>query len=307
MQRVACWKIWETDLKEIQPTPIFWKNGQVQGPGQHSLSLDHPAILFGESAFETLRVEGRQPLYLMDHLDRIERSSHGIGISTDSCRRDLEVDLQQALTDLPDSTITWRLRITLVRSATSARGLDVRESGLDRWLMLVPVSSPALKPIECCFSPYRKIPVECLDPAWKHGNYLSSLVALRDARQRGFDDALLLSSTGALTESTSANLFWVRNDELWTCDRRLVFPGLTRARILQEAAEEGIPVNEGEFNEAELLKAEEVFLTSSIRGIVPVGRIESEVFSVDHSASMTSRFTDLLRERDRLELGRRTP
>ena len=66
-------------------------------------------------------------------------------------------------------------------------------------------------------------------------------------------------------------------------------------------------MNEGEFNEAELLKAEEVFLTSSIRGIVPVGRIESEVFSVDHSASMTSRFTDLLRERDRLELGRRTP
>ena len=269
--------------------------------------MDHPAILFGESAFETLRIEQGQPLYLDDHLDRIDQTIRGIGISSELCRRDLEQDLIQVLASLPHTPSTWRLRITLVRTTSTPRGLDVQESPLQRWMMLSPVPSRSISPVECCFSPFQKIPAESLDPAWKHGNYLSSPVALRNAHHRGYEDALLLSAAGTLTEATTSNLFWVSEGQLWTCDRRFVFPGLTRRRVLQEAGEAGIPVNEGEFSKEEILNAEEVFLTSSIRGIVPVGKIESKVFSMDHSDSTTSRCVELLRERDRLELARRIP
>lgn len=109
----------------------------------------------------------------------------------------------------------------------------------------------------------------------KSCNYQLHILALRDARGRGFDDALLVSSDGALIESTSANVFVVSGAELRTPSLDSgPLEGITRAEVLSIARELRVPVTCARLDASDVWTADEVFLTSSVREIVPVVRVD---------------------------------
>ena len=285
-------------------TLFFWCNGVPQdGPG-HGLPLHHPAVLYGESAFETLRVIEGQPLYLSRHLNRLQHTVQGLGLAPTLDLPLMEEELLSAAAALPDHPHGWRSRITLVSDRLSVNGIDGGAAPIQRWIMMVPLSPTECPPLRVAVSAYEKIPPRSLPSSWKHGNYLSSLISLRQAQQRGFDDALLLTSEGFVTEATSANLFWVRDGELKTCRDEWVFAGITRERVIQHAENEQIPVHQGEFTLEDLNQAEEVFTTSSIRGVCPVTSVESTRFRVDQKEGLTALLAHRLKDQDEAEVSR---
>jgi branched-chain amino acid aminotransferase len=109
----------------------------------------------------------------------------------------------------------------------------------------------------------------------KLGNYLASALALREARAAGADEALVVNREGKVVEGTTANVFAVRAGRLLTppLDQG-VLPGITRARVLALAAEQEIDVEELALSPEELAGVDELFLTSSIREIVPVVELD---------------------------------
>ena len=108
------------------------------------------------------------------------------------------------------------------------------------------------------------------------GAYITSSLARTEASLSGFDEALLLNSSGKVSEASGMNLFIVRNGELITpgVDQDIL-EGITRASVIELAKSFGINVIERPVDKTELLIADEVFLTGTAAKITPVKKIES--------------------------------
>ena len=108
------------------------------------------------------------------------------------------------------------------------------------------------------------------------GAYITSSLAKTEASLTGFDEALLLNSSGKVSEASGMNLFIVRNGDLITpgVDQDIL-EGITRASVIELAKSFGINVIERPVDKTELLIADEVFLTGTAAKITPVKKIES--------------------------------
>ena len=123
--------------------------------------------------------------------------------------------------------------------------------------------------------------------------FTDAVTALLEAKQAGADEALFLDTEGHCSEATSSNLFvWRRNTLLTPPISCGALPGITRATILELAAALGIPSYERIVGPDELVTADEVFLTSSLRGIAPVVRIGPQRVGAGTPGVLTRRLAD---------------
>ena len=124
----------------------------------------------------------------------------------------------------------------------------------------------------------RAVPAEALDPSIKSTSRLASVLARREAHERGAFEAILLDASDHLTEGTASNLFLVREGRLLTPSAsRSALPGVTRAAVLEAAAEAGIPASEERLPARHLLDCAELFLTNSSWEVLPVVRIDERI------------------------------
>ena len=208
---------------------------------------DDEAVLRGAAAFETLRVDAGVPVLLDEHLARFRRSAAALALPpTDG--------VEQLVEQLADGDGVLRLyRTSLDVVATLSplpEGLD-EERARGITLRSIDLGAPALL------------------EGVKSTSYATPFAARRDAERRGADDALLVAS-GVVLETVTANVWWRRGDELFTPSVRAgVLPGVTRGFLL------GVePATEGAFPLDELLGADEVFTSSSIREVMPVVEVD---------------------------------
>jgi branched-subunit amino acid aminotransferase/4-amino-4-deoxychorismate lyase len=124
----------------------------------------------------------------------------------------------------------------------------------------------------------------------KSTSYMESIVALRDARHAGFDDAIFLDTHGFISEATASNVFAIIDDVVVTpAVTHGILPGITRAVVLELAQQLKIPAVERELSYQELVNASEAFLTSSLRGIVPLVRVNEMTIGRGTPDTMTHR------------------
>jgi branched-chain amino acid aminotransferase len=132
--------------------------------------------------------------------------------------------------------------------------------------------------IDLVTSSLRRPPPDVLDPRVKSLNYLNSVLAKLEARQRGADEALLLNLQGQVAEAAVANVFVVRDGALWTppgSDGAL--EGINRATLIELARELDVPAAERSLGRFDLFAADEVFLTGSgVGGLVAVRSLDGE-------------------------------
>jgi branched-chain amino acid aminotransferase len=107
------------------------------------------------------------------------------------------------------------------------------------------------------------------------GQYVTGVLAKKEALQQGYDEALLLDPEGFLTEGTGENLFMVKNGIIKTTPLTSILNGITRQTIIQHLREQGYEVQEVLFTRDELWCADEVFLTGTAAEITPVREIDN--------------------------------
>ncbi len=107
-------------------------------------------------------------------------------------------------------------------------------------------------------------------------SWAQNLTWYEQAHQDGFDEVLLLNESGEVSECTSANVFIIRNDQVWTppLSTSGCLPGVTRALLLEEMNVPGLTTSEREITPSELESADQVFITSTTRDILPVTEID---------------------------------
>lgn len=267
------------------------------------VSLFDRGFLYGDGVFEVLRTYRGQPFRLEEHLGRLALSARHVGITVPVSNARWIAEVHSALAARGDAESVLRLALT---RGVGPAGIDPALATTPTRLTLaspLPASTPALYQrgvtVALC-TVDRAVPragMISLAGA-KSSNYQLHIVALRDARVRGFDDALLLSSDGALLESTAANVFLVS-------DGRLVTPsldcgpldGITRAEVIAAARTLGLVVTESRLDASELWTADEVFLTSSVRELVPVVRVDEHEVGDASPGPLTRRLHAAFRQR----------
>lgn len=226
--------------------------------------------MLGLGLFETLLALDGTPVFAGRHLARLQQACGRLGWGLaipDFLDTAAELLVRNDLT-------AGRARIRLAITAGSGPIHDLTP-GSDRlvWMTALPASEPPAS-LSACLSPWprnERSPLAGL----KCASYAENLVALDHARRQGFDETVFPNTRGHLCEAATANLFIVSQGALLTPPLASgCLPGIAREVVIELAKGLGMPCEERDLLPGELPQAEEVFLTSSIRGVTRLSRFE---------------------------------
>ena len=125
------------------------------------------------------------------------------------------------------------------------------------------------------------------------GNYLNSILATQDAKQRGFDEAILLDQSGNVSEAPGENLFLVKNNMLVTPPlSSSALDGITRKSIITLAKDMKLKIKVRKVSKKELRLADEIFLSGTAAEITPIIRIDKKKIGSGKVGNMTKLFMD---------------
>ncbi|WJI84373.1 MULTISPECIES: aminotransferase class IV [unclassified Mesorhizobium] len=137
-----------------------------------------------------------------------------------------------------------------------------------------------------------RIPPKSVDPLIKNYHWLDLVKGLFDAYDSGAETALLMNTNGHIAEGPGFNVFVVKDGSLRT-PAFGVLPGITRQTVFELCAEIGLSATAADISRAEIKGADEVFITSTAGGIMPVTRIDDAAISNGQVGSVTRRLMDL--------------
>ncbi len=254
-----------------------WMDGEIVDGTEARISVTDHGLLYGDGVFEGIRVYGGRVFRLDAHLDRFSASARALCLELPReipAVREIVLETARAF-----GTDESYVRLIATRGE-GALGIDPTLCSEPRLICIVDRISvyPAEKQrcgIDLLTSSLRRPPADVLDPRIKSLNYLNSVLAKLEAKQRGADEALLLNLAGTIAEASVANVFALRRGELLTppvTDGAL--EGITRATVLELAASLGIPAAEKTLGRFDLVSAEEALLTGSGAGIVPIRSLD---------------------------------
>lgn len=255
-----------------------WLNGQIVDGDHARLNVRDHGLLYGDGVFEGIRIYDGRVFRLADHLRRLAFSSAYIGL-------DLPCSLERIGAIVEETATAFGQREAYVRLVVT-RG--VGELGVDPFTCEAPqlvcmVARIALYDpesigagIDMVTTSVRKPPPDVLNPEVKSLNYLNSVMAKREARLRGAHEGLVLNLHGKVAEASVANVFaWIDGTLVTPPTIDGALPGITRATVIELAREVGIETQIRSIGHAELMRADEVFLSGSGARLVPVGRLDT--------------------------------
>lgn len=231
-----------------------------------AVSLIDPGFLCGWGIFETMRSYNEKIVYLDEHLLRLDKSSKLIHLKLDYSRSRLKKIIKKIvrINGFNDSYV----RLTLWKT-DSGTGFSV----LARKYTPYPPEK-FRSGFNCCLSEYRQSNQPFLSQI-KTASRLLFQMAYLQAKEKGFDEAIILNNYGYISEGSRSNLFFIKDSQLFTPDLECgCLDGVTRRCIFDLAKKHNIKVYTGNFTLDDLYHADEAFLTNSLIGVMPLVSLE---------------------------------
>jgi branched-chain amino acid aminotransferase group I len=255
---------------------IVYLNGSLVPRSQARISPFDLGFLYGYGLFETMRAYSGRVFRLEKHLERLSKSAKALSLPLDA------FDLKRACHDTLKANKLKEARIRLTVSIGEGEAApDLPKH--PRPTVLVVATSYTPPPTEAYRKGYKTVvssihqnshsPLSRL----KTVNYLNNILARREAKEKGADEAILLSERGLLCEGSTSNIFLVSQGTLITPNEESgCLPGITRQVVIELGKELGLKVAEREVRLEELLNADEAFLTSSLIELMPLTEVNGK-------------------------------
>jgi branched-chain amino acid aminotransferase len=270
-------------------------NGVISDRESAVISIFDRGFLYGDSVYEVLRTSGGRLVDLERHLDRLRRSAEGIEITMPDAD-----ELGRAISDTLDAAENPEsyLRIIVTRGGGPIT-LDITSPGKPSLLL---IAAPLAMPLAELYERGASLAIvgvertsrRAFDPAVKSGNYLNNIMALAEAKRAGAYEAIMCSPDGRVAEGSSSNLFVARAGRLVTPALATgLLAGITRQRVMELARHAGLAAEEGDLRPEEVRAAEEAFITSSIRGVMPVCTVDGREIGDGKPGPATRRLMEL--------------
>ena len=255
-------------------------NGSLLLGPEAKISVFDRGFLYGDSVYEATRTFEKKPFRLDRHIERLFLSADKISLIPTYSK---EVITHEVLKTLEASTFqNVYIRIVLTRGTNSDLGLDTELSGSNNLIIFTKEIKPnpsswLSNGIWMIF--YQKV-IEASGSLPKTGNYQENILANREALKCGAYDAFLINTKGNVTEGSTSNAWIIKDDTLYTpplVDG--VLDGLTRKTLIEMSlqAKLPLPLVEKSLKREDFINADECFITSTTRNIVPVTKIENHL------------------------------
>lgn len=252
-------------------------DGVIAPAAEARVSVLDNGFTFGDAVYETLRTYDGRPFELARHLRRLRQSAGRIGVAV----------------PLSDAELASRLDALLERAGNSegyirlivSRGVGDISYHFERVKgpTIVMVTKPYLPLPESAYAEgivvslvsVRRNHPDALDPAIKSCNLLNNVLATREAQGKGALEAILLNQAGELAEGAGSNVYVVRGGVALTPPLSAgILAGITREVLFEVAAAAGVLVREETLRPADLLEADEAFITSTLKELAPIRRVD---------------------------------
>jgi branched-chain amino acid aminotransferase len=288
-------------------------DGVLAPPSEARVSVFDRGFLYGDSVYEVVRTYRGRPFALDAHLARLAHSAERIGLALPWDASRIAAELGRTLAaargdEPPDpEAAPWNAgeqyaRIVMTRGAGEL-GLDPALAVDPKAILIVrPLSGPPARAyregVAVAVVGVEHVSPHAVDPTAKTGNYLSHVLAIREARAAGAYEALMLDRDGFVTEGTTSNAFAVRGGTVVTPPLAVgILEGVTRGLVLAIARALGVTAREEQLRPRDLEAADEIFITSSVREIVPVTRLGRRPVGSGRPGPVTARLHAAYRER----------
>ncbi|MCW3055827.1 MAG: branched chain amino acid aminotransferase apoenzyme [Chthonomonadales bacterium] len=276
-------------------------NGKLTPKTEAHLSIYDHGFLYGDGAFEGIRVYERNIFRLDAHLTRLFRSARGLAI-------DLQIDkatLQSHVVEVvrANGVVSGYIRLSVSRGV----GLGLDPSHIKGPATII-ISTEQLRlypqelydrGLDVITASTRVPPSVCMDPQIKSlGKYINSIAAKMEANRVGAGEALMLNMAGNVAEATGDNLFLIVGGKLTTPPTSEgALPGITRAVVMEIAAEMGIACTETVTTLYDVYNAEEAFLTGTAAEVIPMISCDNRKIGDGTPGPLTNRIIAAFRQR----------
>lgn len=268
---------------------LVYLNGSLVPRSQARLSPFDYGFLYGYGLFETMRAYSGHIFRLEQHLARLSRSAELLGINLNP------TGLSEAVYHTLQANGLGNARLRLSVSAGEGETIPDPSTCRSPTVLIIAQSYTPLPPetyekgFKAILSQIRRNSQSPLSRI-KSANYGDNLLARREAKAAGVEEAILLNERGFLAEGSVSNIFFVSEGGLLTpAEESGILPGITRGVVLELALSLGIKAVEREITLAELFKAEEAFLTNSILEIMPLTQMEERILGSGSAGEVTKR------------------
>lgn len=263
---------------------FVWIDDQILKPEDAKISVFDRSFLFGDSVYEVTITQDHEVLYWNEHLLRLEQSAALIQMEIDKGKitKALNQLLEVARKELEFQD--YYIRVVVSRGYSPSIQLGdwkKDENNLFIFLKEAPQYPPSLYQdgVSLTFTSWRRNSNQSLPPKIKSGNYLNNLLGLIEAHNKGFDDALFLNHQDFVTEGSTFNIWMVKGKNLFTphldCG---ILEGITRSQLMRKLSDLELRYFEDHLTKDDFYNADEVFLTSATKGVVPVSKLDSRVY-----------------------------
>jgi len=264
-------------MNEIGSASV-WINGQTVAGSQATVPVWDRGFLFGESVYETFRTYEGVPWLFVEHYERLVRSAERLCIRVPYSM----AELWTACLRLAEA---YRPQEAYLRIVVTGGVSDIVLEPPHERMPNVVIIGKVFRPFPTAWyeagasvviARVRRNPAFALDPRIKSCNLLNNILAYRDAAQAGAAEAIMLNYEGWVAEGASSNVFIVNaRGVLQTPSLDVgLLEGVTRRFVLQLCRQRAIPVEEARLSVEDLWQAREVFVTSSLKGILPVTSVD---------------------------------
>lgn len=267
-------------------------NKEIVNEENAKVSIFDRGFLYGDSVYEAIITYNTKPFLLDQHLDRLWSSASTIALTPQWSRLEITEEIKKGIKLLDKKRQYVRIIIT---RGEGEIGLDPAQSHGQNLIIIFKELSENPKGwyhdgVHLIVADKMKSPKPITDPSVKSGNYIRNIMALKQARDQGAQDAIMLNNDDQVTECTTSNIWIIKDEVIITPPLSAgLLGGITRAKILELAEENDLKVKEEVFKVASLYSADECFLTASSKELVPITKISDYVIGNGRPGPITKR------------------
>lgn len=279
----------------------IWFNGKIVDWNQATTHVMSHGLHYGSGVFEGIKCYGTEDgpaiFRLEDHIKRMFSSAHIYEIELPYTEEEL---VEGCLDLVRENNIMNGYVRPIAYYGFDSLGVHPKDCpvemsiGVFHWGTYL--GEDALtKGVRVTISPWRKFHSSSFPTVAKaNGQYLNSLLAAKDAKARGFDEALLLNYEGTIAEGAGQNLFLVKKGTLITNEEdSSILMGITRETIIKLAEDEGIPVKIGRLSKGQLFTADEAFFSGTASEVTPIREVDRRIIGKGKPGPITMKLQAL--------------
>ena len=273
---------------------FIWMDGQLINWADAKVHVLTHTLHYGLGVFEGVRAystpEGTKIFRLNDHTDRLFESAKAVNMKIPFSKQEINEAQKEVfrVNELEEGYIR-------PMCFYGSEGMGLRADNLKVHCIVAAWEWPSYmspeafeKGINIKISSYKRETGNIVSRSKVNGNYVTSIMALQEAMNEGYDEALLLDDEENISEGSGENFFIVKNKILFTPDLDASLDGITRKSIISLAEELNIKVEVKKIKLQDVLEADELFFTGTAAEVVPIRSVDKKLISDGERGEITT-------------------